>query len=273
MKVIHGDCLKEMDQIPSKSVDMILTDLPYGITSNKWDSELDLKVLWSQWKRILKENGVVALTASQPFTSTLVVSNLEWFRHEWIWIKNAGSNFANTVREPMKEHESVLIFSPGNWTYNKQMQERAESGKSRAKYTVEFTSKSENYREFEGREHHQISELRVPSSWQKFTNERGLHPTQKPVPLFEYMIRTYTNEGETVLDCCAGSGTTAIACVNTKRDFIMIERELQYVEIIRSRLKEIGIVLEDVNSMIPIQIEKKKYHLETKNGKVIIVYE
>src|SRR5207247_2161128 len=238
MRLIHGDCLNEMNQIESKSIDMILTDLPYGLTSNKWDSEISLPSLWLQWKRILKNDGVVALTSSQPFTSVLVMSNFEWFQHEWIWIKNAGSNFANTMREPMKEHESILIFSPSKWTYNPQMQERAESGKNRAKYDVEFKSHSENYRNFEGREHHRISELRIPSSWQKFINERGLHPTQKPVALFEYLIRTYTNEGESVLDCCAGSGTTAIACLNSKRLFTLIEKDDKYFEVIRKRITE-----------------------------------
>ena len=195
--------------------------------------------MWEQLKRIIKPNGAIVLFSSQPFTSALVMSNPKMYKHEWIWIKNRGSNFANTVREPMKEHESVLIFSNGKWTYNKQMQERTGGGSARAKYLVEHNSQvREGTRAFEGREHHEITELRVPSSWQKFNVETGLHPTQKPVALMEYLIKTYTNEGETVLDFTAGSGTTGVAAVNTNRNAILIEREEKYCEIIRARINE-----------------------------------
>ena len=136
----------------------------------------------------------------------------------------------------MKEHESVLVFAYGKWTYNKQMQERTGSGGDRVKYGVAFQSKSENYGKFEGKEPQNLPELRVPSSWQKFNTEVGLHPTQKPVPLFEYLIKTYTNEGALVLDNCAGSGTTAVACKNINRNYILIEKEPKYVEIINTRL-------------------------------------
>jgi len=235
-KIILGDCIDIMKTIPDGIVDMILSDLPYQITSNKWDQMIDLNNLWIEYKRILKQNGVVTLTASQPFTSKLVLSNLEMYKHEWIWQKNRGSNFANTVREPFKEHESVLIFSRGKWTYNKQMQERAETGKSRVNYKFNLNSKSENYREFEGRTKEKGEQLRVPSSIQKFNVEVGLHPTQKPTALFEYLIKTYTNEGELVLDSCAGSGTTGIACKNLNRDYILIEKERKYYDVILSRL-------------------------------------
>jgi site-specific DNA-methyltransferase (adenine-specific) len=227
-----------MKDIPDHTVDLILCDLPYGTTSNKWDCIIPFDELWAEYNRVLKENGVVALTASQPFTSKLVCSNIEMFRHEWIWIKNRGSNFANTVREPMKEHESILIFSKGKWTYNKQMQERAESGKNRANYNVKFETRSDNYREFDTRETNIISELRVPSSWQKFNTETGLHPTQKPVALMEYIIRTYTNEGDTVLDNCMGSGSTGVASVNLNRNFIGIELDSTYFEIASNRIGE-----------------------------------
>jgi site-specific DNA-methyltransferase (adenine-specific) len=236
-QIICGDCLTVMRDMPDKSVDMILCDLPYGITQNKWDSVIPLDELWERYNEILKENGIIALTASQPFASNLVMSNVKMFKHEWIWIKNRGSNFANTVREPMKEHESVLIFSKGKWTYNKQMQERTGGGLSRVKYDFNCVSKSENYREFE-RPPGEQGELRVPSSWQKYNVEVGLHPTQKPVALFEYLIKTYTNEGEIVLDNCIGSGTTAIAAHNTGRFFIGIEKEPKYVEIARKRLEQ-----------------------------------
>jgi len=216
---------------------MILCDLPYGTTACKWDAVIPFEPLWAAYKRVLRANGVIALTASQPFTSVLVTSNLRMFRHEWVWIKNRGSNFANTVREPMKEHESVLIFSAGKWCYNKQMQERTGAGGDRVKYGVAFQSKSENYREFEGREHQKLPELRVPSSWQKFNTEVGLHPTQKPVALFEYLIHTYTNEGDTVLDNTMGSGTTGVACARSGRKFIGIERDPKYFDIACNRIE------------------------------------
>lgn len=234
-----GDCLEVMKSIPDGSVDMICADLPYGITSNKWDSVIPLPELWAQYLRVCKPNAAILLTASQPFTSTVVLSRPDLFRHEWIWLKNRGSNFANTVREPMKEHESVLMFSRGKWVYNKQMQERTGSGADRVKYDLNYRSKSENYRGFEGREGQQLPELRVPSSWQKFnTATDGFHPTQKPVALMEYLIKTYTNEGETVLDNCMGSGTTGVAAKRLNRKFIGIELDPIYFEIAKQRIEE-----------------------------------
>jgi site-specific DNA-methyltransferase (adenine-specific) len=238
MQLIHGDCLEKMKDIPDKSIDMILCDLPYGTTSCKWDVVIPFEPLWEHYLRIGKDSCVFALTASQPFSSALVMSNPSIFRHEWVWIKNAGSNFANTCREPFKEHEQVLVFSRGKWTYNKQMQERAESGKSRIKTPVKFETCSDNYREFDRVETKTMPELRVPSSWQKFNRERGLHPTQKPVALLEYLIKTYTLEGETVLDNCMGSGSTGVACINTNRNFIGIEKDDKYFEIAKKRIEE-----------------------------------
>lgn len=239
----NGDCLELMRDLPDGSVDMILCDLPYGTTRNKWDAVIPFERLWDQYWRVMKASGAIALTASQPFTSALLMSQPSYFRHEWIWIKNRGSNFANTVREPMKEHESVLIFSRGKWTYNKQMQERTGAGADRVKYEVAFRSRSENYREFEDRAPKRLPELRVPSSHQKFNTEVGFHPTQKPVALMEYLIRTYTNEGDVVLDNCMGSGTTGVACVNTGRRFIGMEKEPEYFEIARRRIEEAAWVL------------------------------
>ena len=239
-KLYNGDCLEVMKQIPDGSVDMVLCDLPYGTTSNKWDSIIPFDDLWSAYDRICKPTAVVALTASQPFTSMVVMSNLNNFRHEWIWIKNMGSNFANTVREPFKEHEEVLVFSRGGWTYNGQMQERSGGGLARVQYDVKFDSHSSNYREFDTREPVKRPDLRVPSSWQKFNVERGLHPTQKPVALLEYLIRTYTNENETVLDNTMGSGSTGVACMNTGRNFIGIELDEEYYKVAEKRIKEAG---------------------------------
>lgn len=238
MRLDCGNCLKLLPTVPDASVHLVLADLPYGITQNKWDSVIDLPSLWAQYKRILKPNGAVVLTASQPFSSTLVLSNRLWFRHEWIWIKNRGSNFANTVREPMKEHEHVLVFSPGKWTYNKQMQERTGGGKDLVgKRVGTGTTQRAGVGEFKAFEAiEKLPELRVPSSWQKFNTEVGLHPTQKPVSLFEYLIRTYTNPGDTVLDNCMGSGTTGVACVNTGRDFVGMELDPKYFSIAEQRI-------------------------------------
>ena len=237
ISLLYGDCLEKMLEIADNSIDMVLADPPYGTTACKWDSVIPLEPMWEQLKRVIKPNGAIALTASQPFTSILVVSNLEMFKHEWLWIKNRGSNFANTVREPMKEHEYVLIFSKGSWTYNKQMQERTGGGLERSKYLVEYNSQvRKGTRKFEGRKHHKISKLRVPSSWQKFNVEVGLHPTQKPVALMEYLIKTYTNEGDTVLDFVMGSGTTGIAAKNLGRSFIGIELDDKYFQIAKKRI-------------------------------------
>lgn len=234
--LMKGDCLELMRNLPDASVDLILCDLPYGTTQNKWDAIIPFEPMWDLYWRVLKPAGVIALTASQPFSAALVMSQPKRFKHEWIWLKNRGSNFANTVREPMKEHESVLIFSRGKWTYNKQMQERTGGGLSRVKYDFSKVTETENYGKFDKPPPAQ-GELRVPSSWQKFNVEVGLHPTQKPIALMEYLIRTYTNEGMTVLDNCMGSGTTGVACANTDRSFIGMEMDDKYFEIAKNRVE------------------------------------
>ena len=237
--VVHGDCLEEMQKIPDKSIDMILCDLPYGTTACKWDTIIPFEPLWEQYKRIIKDNGAIVLTASQPFTSALVMSNAKMFKYEWIWEKNAGSNFATLKHQPMKEHENILIFSKNTTKYNPQMQERAETGKSRVKTPIKYDRYQEGGVYGDACQEIQSvmrPDLRYPRSIQKFNRERGLHPTQKPVALFEYLIKTYTNEGDLVLDNCAGSGTTAVACINTKRNYILIEKEQEYIDIINKRL-------------------------------------
>ena len=233
----NGDCLEVMKEIPDKSVDMVLADLPYGTTSNKWDSVIPLDQLWQTYLRVGATQAAFVFTASQPFTSLLTVSNLEHFRHEWIWIKNRGSNFANTVREPFKEHESVLVFSRGKWTYNKQMQPRSGGGADLVGKMIKRETKSTNYRAFERIEIKELPELRVPSSWQKFNTEVGHHPTQKPVALMEYLIKTYTNPGDTVLDNTMGSGTTGVAAMNLGRKFIGIEKDPTYFATAQQRIQ------------------------------------
>ena len=230
-EIYEMDAIEFLKQIDDKIVDLILCDLPYGLTENKWDSIIPLDRLWEQYNRIIKDEGVIVLTASQPFTSRLVMSNIDMFKHEWIWIKNRGSNFANTVREPFKEHESILVFANNTWKYNPQMQERTGAGLDRVKYDLNWKSKSKNYRDFESRLGQKRPDLRVPSSWQKFNVDNGLHPTQKPLALFEYLIKTYTNEGDLVVDNCVGSGTTAIACQRNNRIFMCCDNNPEYVKI------------------------------------------
>lgn len=242
-KEVIGDCtlyLGDCRDIPIDPVDLVLSDPPYGVTANKWDKDFAIDWIWSV------QSEAYVLTASQPFTSKMVMAKLNWFRHEWVWIKNRGSNFANTVREPMKEHESVLVFAPGRWTYNKQMQARSGGGLARAQYNVAFESQSTNYRSFEGRSENHLSEMRVPSSWQKFNTEVGYHPTQKPVPLFDYLTKTYSNYGNLVCDPFMGSGTTGISCVRNGRRFIGIEKDEAYfntaVERIRSEYSQVDML-------------------------------
>ena len=238
--IYNMDCLEGMKAIPDGSVDAVICDLPYGTTANKWDSVIPFEPLWEQYHRVCKPNAPIVLFAGQPFTSALVMSNPTEFRHEWIWIKNRGSNFANTVREPFKEHEEIIVFSKGGWTYNPQMQERTGSGVERVKYDFNFRSQSTNYREFPERPTKNLPNERIPSSWQKFNTETGedkFHPTQKPVDLLRYLVLTYTNEGDTVLDNCMGSGTTAIACIKERRHFIGFELSKEYFDKAVRRIK------------------------------------
>lgn len=233
INLMQGDCLELMKEIPDGSVDMVLCDLPYGTTQNKWDSVIPFEALWVEYRRVCK--GAIVLTASQPFTSALVMSAPDLFRHEWIWEKDGGSNFLNAKREPMKEHETVLVFGEGGLTFNRQMQERIGSRKGKA--TTSMTvGQSGCYGDYKSRSF-DVPELRTPRSIQRFNRQRGLHPTQKPVALMEYLIRTYTNEGMTVLDNCMGSGTTGVACVNTGRKFIGMEMDAGYFEIAQRRIE------------------------------------
>ena len=234
-----GDCLEMMAEIEDGSVDMVLTDPPYGTTACKWDAVIPFEPMWVGVKRVLRKNGAAVFTASQPFTSALVMSNPSMFKHEWVWKKNAGSNFGAVKFQPMKEHESVLVFGSGKICYLPQMQERAESGKERVKTVVNYATKTEVYADsLHGSVSSNRPELRYPSSVQPFNRERGLHPTQKPVALMEYLVKTYTNEGEVVLDFTMGSGTTGVACMNTGRRFIGIERDEGYFDIAEKRIMD-----------------------------------
>jgi len=237
-RIYNEDCLEGMKRIPDKSIDMILCDLPYGTTACKWDSIIPFEPLWEQYERVIKDNGAIVLTASQPFTSELVHSNLKMFKYEWIWEKDAGSNFATVKYQPMKEHEEVLVFGKGRINYYPIMQERIGSRKGKETTTVDSGRKNSVYGTQIGVGKLKVAELRYPRSIQRFNRERGLHPTQKPVALFEYLIKTYTKKGETVLDNCIGSGTTAIACINTGRNFIGFEIDRHYCDIANERIQK-----------------------------------
>ena len=246
--VLHGDCLELMKDIPDGSVDMILADLPYGSTSCKWDTIIPFEPLWEQYERIIKDNGAIVLTATQPFTSALVMSNPKAFKEELIWEKHKPSNIGASKSRHMKYHESILVFSKKKHTYNPQMikRESERMGQMQKSDYVFVTSKSEVSMSSVGKTsaHKYNAELKLPSSTLKIpgvannSHEKTKHPTQKPVALFEYLIKTYTNEGETVLDNCAGSGTTAIACMNTNRNYILMEQEKEYIDIINKRIAE-----------------------------------
>lgn len=234
MDLRQGDCLEVMKSIPDKSIDAIICDLPYGTTACKWDSVIPFEPLWEQYKRIIKDNGAIVLTAQSPFDKVLGASNLPMLRYEWIWEKEQGSGFANSKKMPLKLHENVLVFYNKLPTYNPQglipfinhrKPEKTSGGEALGKnglngkpFTQEFTN--------------------FPKSIIKFARDKKtrFHPTQKPVALMEYLVKTYTNQGDTVLDNCMGSGTTGVACKNLGRKFIGIEQDANYFEIAKQRI-------------------------------------
>lgn len=228
----QGDCLELMRSIPDASVDLILCDLPYGTTACKWDSVIPFADLWCQYRRVIKKNGAIVLTASQPFTSTLISSNIREFKYAWTWIKSNCSGFANAKKQPLRTIEDVAVFYRSQPTYNPQGVKRLDRPRGRAKETGEFMGRT-GFKDGYSQEvtNYPKNALTIPS-------ERGHHPTQKPVALMEYLIRTYTNEGATVLDNCMGSGTTGVACVNTGRNFIGMELDAGYFETAKRRIME-----------------------------------
>ena len=224
-KIHLGDCLNLMPSIPSKSIDMILCDLPYGTTACEWDSIIDMGKLWQEYERVIKDNGAIVLTANSVFTFKLWSSNPSLFRYKWIWEKTMGTRFLHANKMPIGKHEDVLIFYKSLPTYNPQMQE----GKPYKRDSKRTKGKTQNLVNIVRKETLNTG-CRYPDDIIKFSNgnNHSIHPTQKPVALFEYLIKTYTNEGELILDNCSGSGTTAIACMNTNRRFICIERDETY---------------------------------------------
>lgn len=230
------DCLDGMKLIPDKSIDMILCDLPYGTTACKWDTIIPFEPLWEQYERIIKDCGAIVLTGAEPFSSKLRLSNLKLYRYDWVWEKTLCSNFMNVKNQPKKLSENILVFYKKQPTYNPIMlkgkpftQKKRKQSSNQQKLGVSTTKEYVN------------TGTRYPSNIIKFSNgnNKNIHPTQKPVALFEYLIKTYTNENEVVLDNCLGSGTTAVACELNKRKWIGFETESEYIELINKRLDQI----------------------------------
>ena len=231
--IYKGDCLEILPTINDSSVDMIMADLPYGTTACKWDSIIPLEPLWKELNRISKPNAAMVFNAAQPFTTTLATSNMSNFRYEWIWEKSQGTNPMNVKVMPLKSHENILVFYNKKPTYNPQMwYSTPYSG-----FSSEQSKIGEVYGSAKSRHRDNPEGSRYPKTILKFKQEKGLHPTQKPVGLMEYLIQTYTNKGDVVLDPTMGSGTTGVACINTDRKFIGVEREKEYFEIAESRIK------------------------------------
>ena len=252
INLIKGDCLEVMKTIKDGSIDAIITDPPYGTTACKWDSVIDFDLMWEQLNRIIKPNGAIVLFGSEPFSSALRMSNIKNYRYDWIWHKNMGGGFATAKKLPMKRHEIISIFYNKLPTYNPQFQEYSDSTKkrfkdgekvNRSKQLLNSTNQINNGLSFEGEQGIELKRGKYPESVQFFKNVNNangvrLHPTQKPLPLMEYLIKTYTNENETVLDFTMGSGTTMVACQNLNRNGIGIEQDDNYFEIAEQRIKE-----------------------------------
>lgn len=232
----------ELPKIPDKSIDMILTDLPYGSTRLHWDKQLPIKPLFSEFRRIIKDNGVICLTAKQPLTSKLIIENLDIFRYTQIWEKNTATGIFSAKQQPLKYFEDIIVFYKTQPTYNPQFIKRTVQSQERCKYNVKNGG---------GGQHHPLERRlskydptkKYPSDVIKINSEpnsRGkLHPTQKPVALLDYLIKTYTNEGDLILDCCVGSGTTCLASKQLNRNWIGIEKNPEYAEIARKRLEAV----------------------------------
>ena len=238
MKLLHGDCLELMKDIPDGSIDMILCDLPYGTTQNKWDSIIPLNELWLHYERIIKNNGMICLTSSEPFTNQLINSKPKQFKYyDLVWDKVSTTGFLNAKRQPLRRHEQILCLYKKQTIYNPIMEVRGKP-RNKGSYNKKLGDGDMCYGKFENvksfnNEYYPTSVIKVSNAIQKGKT----HPTQKPVALFEYLIKTYTNEGDTVLDNCMGSGTTGVACLNTNRNFIGIELDDKYFEIAKQRIE------------------------------------
>ena len=237
VELLNGDCLELMKDIPDKSIDMILCDLPYGTTACKWDTIIPFEPLWQQYNRIIKDNGAIVLFSAQPFTSVLVNSNLKGYKHHWIWEKNRGTGFQVAKYRPMMATEDIIAFTKKGERINYYpiMVERDKptvyKGASGTNGTNPLANFDKNLKK--------VSTHKYPTNIIKCNKvSKAIHPTQKPVELLEYLIKTYTNENETVLDNCMGSGSTGVACINTNRKFIGIEKDENYFNIAERRIRE-----------------------------------
>ena len=235
-----GDCLEIMKTIPNNSIDAIITDPPYGTTACKWDSVIPFEPLWEQYKRIIKDNGAIVLFGSQPFTSALISSNYDWFKYEWIWFKNMGGNPLNAKIMPMKQHENIIVFGNGKTNYYPIKEERAKSGLDRVRSSAIIGGNIKDDAVY-GKTNvikTKYDDLRNPKTVQSFNVERGLHRTQKPLLLMQYLIKTYSNENDTILDNTMGSGTTMVACQNLNRNGIGIEKDKDIYEVAKKRVEK-----------------------------------
>ena len=252
IKLYQGDCLEIMKDIPDGSIDMILCDLPYGTTACKWDSVIPFKPLWESYERIIKDDGAIVLFGSEPFNSALIMSNPNLFKYEWIWVKNRATGHVHAKNKPMKQHENICVFSKGATIHASQSKNRMIYNPQGLVKMPDGTIRKRNDKGDDTvmshrKSHHSTpyEQTGYPTSILHFDIEMGdkrFHPTQKPVALLEYLIKTYSNEGETVLDNCMGSGSTGVACINTGRNFIGIEKDEKYFNIAKERLgREYGI--------------------------------
>ena len=235
--IYEGDCLEVMKIFPDKSIDMILCDLPYGETQNKWDTIIPINDLWEQYKRIVKDTTAIVLTCVQPFASMLISGNSKMFKYEWIWEKSVKGNFLNANKQPLRMHENILIFCIGQSIYNPQGLVKSNEIKHRGG----ITGTGSNYGN--ANDGYKVRYANYPFDILRFKNDahgkcltQSSHPTQKPIALFEYLIKTYTNEGDIVLDNCCGSGTTGVACQNLNRNFILIDKDPHWCDVSHQRL-------------------------------------
>lgn len=237
--IYQGDCLELMNGIPDESVDMILCDLPYGTTACSWDEVIPFEPLWHHYKRVIKDNGAIILFGSEPFSTKLRMSNLEWYRYDWIWKKNKPTGFANANRRPIKNTERISVFFKRQSTYNPQGLKRYDKPKikKRRNPKSETVNMGENDGSLLGE--YCVEYYNYPREILEFQGaSKTSHPTQKPVELFEYLIKTYTNEGALILDNCIGSGTTAVAAINTNRSFIGMELNNEYYILAKGRINK-----------------------------------
>lgn len=246
--IYNQDCLEGMKRLPDKCIDLILCDLPYGTTSCKWDSVIPFEELWKHYSRLIKDNAAILLFGSEPFSTQLRMSKLAWFKYDWIWEKNSVTGFVHAKNQPLKRHEVISVFSKAPMGHKSQLGDRrmkyepfeaVETGRvKRVREKPEIMGARPNQ---DGKEYRAMTGF--PSSILKYKKEKGLHPTQKPIPLLEFLIRTYTQEGEVVLDNCFGSGSTLVAAVNTNRHYIGFEKDEKYFDIACTRLDELEGVL------------------------------